>query len=327
MYALRLPALLAFATAAAAASASASASASAGSLEALAERSRALHDGRIKAVLSTPHQHKIEHFVVLLKENRPFDHIIGCMDLPGADSAATMARNRTLLVDPSDPSKGSVNVTCGTANYVCEGGPGSSLWSQKFASGANVATAPYSPQSDAYAYANGAKGNAIEMFSPEQLPVKTALAKAFGVHNKLFTSVPSASSPNHLFSQSATSCGVMTNVNYGQCNNGTGGVTFPQLTVYDSMVLHNKSIKFYINVTDTQVWNDDGDKGHDHRSAPCSDAAAGQGIMGGSEFPDVCMDGVSHATPRIEQTQLPSYPARLSARDCFACNLARSVSG
>eukprot|EP01044_Picomonas_judraskeda_P043495 COSAG03_NODE_22904_length_285_cov_1.193548_1_plen_53_part_10 len=46
------------------------------------------------------------------------------------------------------------------------------------------------------------------------------MAKAFGVHNKLFTSVPSASSPNHLFSQSATSCGVMTNVNYGKCNNG-----------------------------------------------------------------------------------------------------------
>ena len=30
-----------------------------------------------------PHQHKIEHFIVLLKENRAFDHIAGCMDLPG----------------------------------------------------------------------------------------------------------------------------------------------------------------------------------------------------------------------------------------------------
>ncbi len=141
-------------------------------LEDLAERSRVLHDGRIEPVLSTTHQHKIEHFVVLLKENRPFDHIIGCMDLPGADSAATMTRNRTLLIDPSDPSKGSVNVTCGTANYVCKGGPGSSLWSQKFPTGSdvNVATAPYSPQSDINAYAQGAKGNAIEMFSPEQLP-------------------------------------------------------------------------------------------------------------------------------------------------------------
>ena len=79
----------------------------------------------------------------------------------------------------------------------------------------------------------------------------------------------------------------MTNVNYGTCNGGNGGVTFPQLTVYDSMVLHNKSIKFYLNITNTQVWNDDGNEGGDRRSAPCSDAAAGQGIMGGSEFPDM----------------------------------------
>ena len=71
-----------------------------------------------------------------------------------------------------------------------------SLWSQKFPPyGAEVAKYPYSPQSDANAYSQGASGNAIEMFSPDQLPVKTALAKAFGVHNKLFTSVPSASSP------------------------------------------------------------------------------------------------------------------------------------
>lgn len=149
-----------------------SAAAAVSALEGLAERSRALHEGRIEPVVSTTHQHKIEHFIVLLKENRPFDHIIGCMDLPGADSAATMTRNRTLLIDPSDPSKGSVNVTCGTANYVCKGGPGSSLWSQKFPTGrnVNVATAPYSPQSDENAYAQGARGNAIEMFSPEQLP-------------------------------------------------------------------------------------------------------------------------------------------------------------
>eukprot|EP01052_Picozoa_sp_SAG31_P048230 SAG31_NODE_9999_length_1198_cov_1.257507_2_plen_153_part_01 len=132
-------------------------------------------------------------------------------------------------------TQGSVNVTCGTANYVCHGGPGSSLWSQKFEPGAQVNTYPYSAQSDDNAYAQGGKGNAVEMFSKEQLPVKTAMAKAFGVFNKFFSSVPSASSPNHLFSQSATSCGVMTNVNYGKCN-PTGTVTFPQLTVYDSMV-------------------------------------------------------------------------------------------
>jgi phospholipase C len=157
------------------------------SIEELLAHSQKIHDGLVKPVLSTAHQSKIEHFVVLLKENRPFDHIVGCMDLPGADSAATMTRNRTLQVDPSDPSKGSVNVTCGTANYVCEAGPPSSLWNQKFAAGddVNVAKYPYSPQSDSNSYAQGANGNAIEMFSPDQLPIKTTLAKAFGVVTEL----------------------------------------------------------------------------------------------------------------------------------------------
>ena len=165
-------------------------------IDEFAEYSKRLHNGRIEPVLSTTHQTKIEHFIVLLKENRAFDHIVGCMDLPGADSAATMKRNRTLLIDPDNPSRGGVNVTCGTANYVCDQGPPMSLWSQKFPPyGAEVAKYPYSPQSDDNAYSQGASGNAIEMFSPDQLPVKTALAKAFGVHNKLFTSVPSASSP------------------------------------------------------------------------------------------------------------------------------------
>ena len=42
----------------------------------------------------------------------------------------------------------------------------------------------------------------------------------------------------------------MQNVDYSGCNNGSGQTTFPQATVYDSMVLHNKSISFYINYTE-----------------------------------------------------------------------------
>jgi hypothetical protein len=120
------------------------------------------------------------------------------MDLPGADSAATMTRNRSLPIDPLDPAKGSVNVTCGTAAYVCHGGTSYSTWSGKFNGSDGDSHFPYAGQSDDFAYANGAHGAAIEMFSPEQLPVKSAIAKQFGVFNKLYSSVPSASTPNHL---------------------------------------------------------------------------------------------------------------------------------
>jgi phospholipase C len=62
------------------------------------------------------------------------------------------------------------------------------------------------------------------MFSPSQLPVKTALAKAFGVFNKLYSSVPSFSSPNHMFLQAATSCGAMSNAaNFATCGGNSPG--------------------------------------------------------------------------------------------------------
>ena len=46
---------------------------------------------------------------------------------------------------------------------------------------------------------------------------KKAIAENFGVFNKMYTAVPSASSPNHLFTQSATSCGMQHNGLYNDC--------------------------------------------------------------------------------------------------------------
>ena len=74
-------------------------------------------------------------------------------------------------------------------------------------------------------------------FGPSQIPVKAFLARHFGVFNKLYTAAPTASSPNHLFTQSASSCGMATNALYPDC--GGNGTYFPQPTIYDSLRLHN----------------------------------------------------------------------------------------
>ena len=198
-----------------------------------------------------PHQDKIEHFVVLYMENRPFDHIFGCMLdneglMPGADGVKDGQR---ILIDPDDPSKGSVNISCGTAQMVCPGYASYSLFAPKFKPDAkNVGTYPYDPQSSAYDYARGAKGESIEMFSGEQLPVKRAVAQHFGVFNHLYTAVPSASYPNHQFTQSATSCGVMDNVvDWAQC--GGNQTRFPQRTIYDALAANGNSFAMYYNDT------------------------------------------------------------------------------
>ena len=105
------------------------------------------------------------------------------MGLPGADNGAP----RVL----KGPGGTTVNVTCGTAPYVCHGGTGYDTWAGKFAAGCGVDSPtascnpnlyPYSEQSDDFSVANGAAKDttAVKMFSPEQIPVKAAIAKEFG---------------------------------------------------------------------------------------------------------------------------------------------------
>eukprot|EP01047_Picozoa_sp_COSAG01_P070236 COSAG01_NODE_10591_length_2116_cov_1.496300_3_plen_190_part_00 len=57
--------------------------------------------------------------------------------------------------------------------------------------------------------------------------------------NKYFTATPTASTPNHLFAQSATSCGQTGNSLYSTCGGKTQ--TYPQPTIYDNMRLNNVS--------------------------------------------------------------------------------------
>ncbi len=291
---------------------------------------------------------KIDHFVVLFMENRAFDHLLGCLDHSDIDGIP--ASGRLLPIDPDNSSKGHVNVTCGSADYICPGAPSYSFYDQKFpltgkappvnysapvkcaafapggacrpntqytnlgndttaaacqalceaqqvdgccwhtdrniedncqwvAGGTpfyagdpavrssarcarggppvpvDVSSFPYPEQSDAYSYQHGAHGDAIDMFSASQLPVKAAIAREFGVFNKLFSAVPSASNPNHMFAQSGTSCGLMNNNgNYKTCGGGSNATTFPQRTIYDNLRENNRSFALYTNASG--VFND-----------------------------------------------------------------------
>eukprot|EP01044_Picomonas_judraskeda_P011328 COSAG03_NODE_1531_length_3926_cov_86.591325_2_plen_265_part_00 len=113
---------------------------------------------------------------------------------------------------PSNSSAATDNVTgCGTATLVCKG---------RYAS---------------------------TKFNASQLPVKAAIAENYGVHNRMFTSVPGPSWPNHNFAQSATSCGTSSNVMYNTC--GGQYPQFPQMTIYDSLALAGVPFGLYVNMT------------------------------------------------------------------------------
>ena len=186
-------------------------------------------------------------------ENRPFDHILGCMvgegELPGAQGI-----NGTLRLWTNNSHTESVNVTCGTAPYVCKNGGNFDNFGGFFPPGSNASQKyPYGgpgTQSLDHAYANGARpaidsnSTPIAMFSGDQLPVKRAIVRNFGTFNRLFSATPTNSQPNHMFTQSGTSCGLdVDGKDYLDC----GGILplFPQRTIYDSLVDANKTIGIY----------------------------------------------------------------------------------
>ena len=187
---------------------------------------------------------KIKHMVQILMENRPIDHTFGCMAGEGIIGLEGINGSHTLPKDPDDPEKGSVNVTCGTANYVCKHGPPYSMWDLKVKKGSNDHTYPYGPQDDKYSYENGADENAIMMFSSEQLPIKTAVAKQFAVFNHLHGAIPSFSEPNHMMTHSGTSCHLSTNPS-SKCPTST----WPQPTIYDTLDKDGVSFKLFSNST------------------------------------------------------------------------------
>ena len=252
------------------------------------EISTRLNALRVRSLAAPPRvqQSKIDHFVVLLMENHAADSMFGCMNLPGFDGIPSGGLQ--LPIDAKDPSKGNVTVTCGTADYVCKAGPGFDMYNTLWANGSNHETYPYDEQSIANAYANGAQpGVTINMFSPEQLPVKANIASEFGVFNRLFTAVPSASEPNHLFIQSATSCGATSNYFWNRC--GGSQKQYPQMTIYDSMFISNVSFGLYLNASC-------GIDGH----PPCAGREQGTPSI---DTPDVSMAGVArHADRFFSQT-------------------------
>jgi phospholipase C len=175
-----------------------------------------------------PRQDKIDHFVVLMMENQAALRHFGCMDLPGFDGIPE--GGLVLPVDPANESAGTFTVSCGTGEYVCAHSPKFSFMDGFFGRDVNASFFPYPTQSLQNAGLHGANSTAAQMFSAEQLPIKAAVAKSFGVFNKLFTASPTMSWPNHMFAQTGTSCGV-TRTGPGYDEGGGPTKMYPQFTI------------------------------------------------------------------------------------------------
>lgn len=168
----------------------------------------------------------IEHVVVLMLENRSFDHLCGfrqgVQGLTGAESN---------VLDPSRPQSDAnpaFLVASGAPYAVLAGqGPGHSIHATNY----QLCNEKAGPSLDVAATNNGFVRNyrdellhdhihqpspemlhvVMQSFSPTQLPAINALADAFCLCDNWFAEVPGPTQPNRLYLHAATSTGFALN--------------------------------------------------------------------------------------------------------------------
>lgn len=199
--------------------------------------------GKIKGPIKT--------IVILVMENRSFDHIFGWIKKtrPDIDGLTGQEFN---YVNASDPNSPKILVT-NKANFV-DSDPGHSIQAiQEQVFGSNTTffdPAPmngFAQQADKMGV-DGLAETVMSGFKPEFLPVYTELANEFAVFDKWFASVPASTQPNRFFVHSATSHGASSNVRKDLIHG------FPQKTIFDSLDENDLSFGIYYQNVPTTMF-------------------------------------------------------------------------
>ncbi|SPE59650.1 putative Phospholipase C [Verrucomicrobia bacterium] len=217
----------------------------------------------------------IQNIVVLMLENRSFDHLLGSLNTLNP-SVAGLAGNEFNYADPRNPQSAKTNVTPATqfaTPYDIPFDPQHEFADVQMqlygpAPSANPAqpAVPNAPTPDpeaapmngfmvsAIASAAAAKDNfsgdpqqVMEYFSPDQLPVLTALAQNFALFNWWFSSLPGPTWPNRYFIHAATSGGLTDSpTTMEESEAGLGfGFSFTGGTIYDRVKAAGKQWRIY----------------------------------------------------------------------------------
>lgn len=151
---------------------------------------------------------KIEHVVVLMLENRSFDHLFGYLDHPNSNFP------KLDTTESNCNQSGVETYVTDTANYTLVPGPGhhhADIIEQLYADLDPTNSEPnnsgfvknYSKQKKNDIVAKGA--DIMRCLSPDKIPTLTTLAKEYCICTSWFSSVPGATWPNRQFVHAATS--------------------------------------------------------------------------------------------------------------------------
>ncbi|XP_031248568.1 non-specific phospholipase C3-like [Pistacia vera] len=187
---------------------------------------------------STSSSYPIKTVVVLVQENRSFDHMLGWFKSlnPEIDGVTGSESNP---ISASDPNSTRIYFK-DTASYV-DPDPGHSIqaiYEQVFGKPWSTTDPDPNPESgptmegfvqNAESIEQGMGEIVMNGFKPEALPVFKELVKEFAVCDRWFASIPSSTQSNRLFLNSATS--------HGATSNDTKQLVegYPQKTVFESL--------------------------------------------------------------------------------------------
>ncbi len=198
----------------------------------------------------------INRFVVLMLENRSFDHLVGYQKTINPAIAGITGHEFSNLPDPNNSA--SIPVPIDTATrYAMPFDPHHEFADVEFQlfgpSRANPSNpnAPTSP-----APMNGFLFNALQQaqqplasaqlvmqcFQPAQLPVLSALIQQFALFNFWYSSLPGPTWPNRFFVHAATSGGLTDSPSDAQI---ALGYSFPKGTIYESLGNAGKEWRIY----------------------------------------------------------------------------------
>eukprot|EP00026_Physarum_polycephalum_P003783 Phypoly_transcript_03797.p1 GENE.Phypoly_transcript_03797~~Phypoly_transcript_03797.p1 ORF type:complete len:683 (+),score=121.11 Phypoly_transcript_03797:78-2051(+) len=192
----------------------------------------------------------IKHVIVLMEENRSFDHFFGWY--PGVDGLTGEEYN---LVNQSDPNSKKIFIDKLAQNVApCDPDHSTPATTAKiFGIPDTMKNDTSDPTMSGFVEWEYIRGNentnycaVMSTFTPAELPVMSALASEFVLMDRFFCAHPGPTWPNRLFTLSGTSAGL---TETGTWFEDKVGQLFPQPTIFDQVASEGLSWKQYFNDT------------------------------------------------------------------------------
>ena len=176
---------------------------------------------------------KIRNIVVLMMENRSFDHLLGWLkqDSRAHGDIDGLVEGMSCVKSPKHPHLGSVEITRDGLDE-CQDDPQHSFNPTQEQINNNLMNGFIQTQIEKAQ----SLINPVSMFDRETAPIINTLAEEFAIFDSWFSSVPGPTDPNRCFAMAGTSKGVLSNFN---------GTLYDQQSYFDYLSDRNRTWKGY----------------------------------------------------------------------------------